>query len=154
MAKDITGWLEGLGLGKYAKTFAENEITLAALPYLTDDDLKDVGVSLGARRIILAAIAELHARNLADEPIASVEQSKPARPAEPERRQLSIMFCDLVGSTELSQRLDPEILREIMRQYQDAVAGAVSRYEGHVAKFLGDGVLACPPSAPLRQMGA
>ncbi|MCP4385207.1 MAG: AAA family ATPase [Hyphomicrobiales bacterium] len=142
MATDIAGWLEGLGLGKYVATFAENEITKTALPHITEDDLKDVGVSLGARRIILAAIAELQATNLAGESVASVEPSESVQRAEPERRQLSIMFCDLVGSTELSQRLDPEELREVMRQYQDVVAGAVSRYEGHVAKFLGDGVLA------------
>ncbi len=142
MTKDITSWLEGLGLGKYAAIFAENEIDPAALPHLTDDDLKDIGVALGSRRIILASIVEFQAGKVRDDPIPSSEHGEPIPPAEAERRQLSIMFCDLVGSTELSQRLDPEDLREIMRQYQDAVAGAVSRYEGHVAKFLGDGVLA------------
>lgn len=140
MTTDVTTWLEGLGLGKYATTFAENEITLAAIPHLTDDDLKDVRVSLGARRIILAAVADLRTSHAPDEPIMAMERGEPGRQAE--RRQLSIMFCDLVGSTELSQRLDPEDLRTVMRQYQGVVAGAVSRYEGHVAKFLGDGVLA------------
>ena len=142
MIQDIDNWLEGLGLGKYVTAFADNEIAPAALPHLTDDDLKDIGVALGARRIILAAIAEFRMEQTRDVTVPSPGQGEPIPTDEAERRQLSIMFCDLVGSTELSQRLDPEDLREIMRQYQDAVSGAVSRYEGHVAKFLGDGVLA------------
>ena len=91
---------------------------------------------------MFVAIAKRHAGNEASESIPLTRNAEPTGPSVAERRQLSIMFCDLVGSTELSQRLDPEDLREVMRRYQDAVAGSVSRYEGHVAKFLGDGVLA------------
>jgi class 3 adenylate cyclase len=139
MAADIATWLDELNLGKYRETFAENEITLAALPHLSDDDLKEIGVSLGARRVMLAAIAKLQVEDAASAPAPA---SSAARPAEAERRQLTVMFCDLVGSTELSQRLDPEDLAEVMRRYQDAVSGALTRYQGYVAKFLGDGVLA------------
>ena len=140
MARDIGQWLEGLGLGRYAEAFADNEIDLDALPHITEEDLKEIGVALGARRKLLATIAKLGesakpatAEERADNRSASVEA---------ERRQLTVMFCDLVGSTALSQRLDPEDLREVMRRYQDTVAGVVARFEGHVAKFLGDGVLA------------
>ncbi len=138
MARDIGEWLEDLGLGRYADAFAENEIDLDALPHVTEDDLKDVGVALGARRKLLAAIAQLDAAPAATVEVSGDERASP----EAERRQLTVMFVDLVGSTELSRRLDPEDLREVMRRYQDAVAGAITRYEGYVAKFLGDGVLA------------
>ncbi len=140
MAADIRKWLEGLRLDKYAEAFAENEIDLDALPHITEDDLKEIGVALGARRKLLAAIAELVPTTELTPEKAAVNE-RPAS-AEAERRQLTVLFCDLVGSTELSHRLDPEDLREVMRRYQDAVAGAVTRYAGHVAKYLGDGVLA------------
>ncbi len=135
MVGDIREWLEGLGLGKYVEVFAENEIDLDFLPLLSEGDLNEIGLPMGPRKKLLAAIAELgpSAPTLADPAMAAHEA---------ERRQLTVMFVDLVGSTELSQRLDPEDLREVMRHYQDAVSGAVTRYEGYVAKFLGDGVLA------------
>jgi predicted ATPase/class 3 adenylate cyclase len=140
MARDIGEWLEGLGLGGYAEAFADNEIDLHALPHITDDDLKEIGVALGARRKLLAAIDQL---GDSAEPAAAEERSDDrSSGADAERRQLTMMFVDLVGSTELSVKLDPEDLREVMRGYQDAVAGAVTRYGGHVAKYLGDGVLA------------
>ncbi|MEE8197814.1 MAG: hypothetical protein V3T69_11635, partial [Acidiferrobacterales bacterium] len=135
MARDINEWLEDLGLGKYAEVFAENEIDLAALPHVTEEDLKEIGVALGARRNLLAAIAALGEVGAA---AAAVPGPLPLGAPEAERRQLTVMFCDLVGSTALSQRLDPEDLREVMRRYQDTVAGVVARFEGHVAKFLGD----------------
>ncbi|MCZ6811750.1 MAG: hypothetical protein O7D97_07060 [Planctomycetota bacterium] len=113
------------------------------LSELSDDDLSQLGLSLGHRRKFLKAVAELTAGAQREAP-TDVAEASPASPkrAEAERRQLTVMFCDLVGSTELSRRLDPEDLREVMRRYQDAVAGAVTGYEGYVAKFLGDGVLA------------
>ncbi|MCZ6522454.1 MAG: AAA family ATPase [Alphaproteobacteria bacterium] len=140
MARDIGEWLEGLGLDRYAEAFADNEIDLRALPHITEEDLKEMGVALGARRKMLAAIAELG--DWAEPATADEMSEDRSAGAEAERRQLTVMFCDLVGSTALSRQLDPEDLREVMRRYQDAVAGAVARYEGHVAKFLGDGVLA------------
>ncbi len=141
---DVRQWLEALELGKYAGLFAENDIDFEVLTELADDDLKELGLSLGHRKKLLKAINNLAG---ASEPApisepATTQPASPAQSTEAERRQLTVMFCDLVGSTALSQRLDPEDLRELMRLYQDAVAGAVTRYGGHVAKYLGDGVLA------------
>ncbi len=138
MALNIDQWLQGLGLAKYSGLFAENEIGLDVLPDLTEVDLKDLGIPLGDRKRLLKSIV-----SLSDRPAeSSTPKARPAPSVEAERRQLTVMFCDLVGSTELSRRLDPEDLREVMRRYQDAAAGAITRYEGYVAKFLGDGVLA------------
>jgi class 3 adenylate cyclase len=129
---DIGEWLHGLGLQSYEQTFRDNGIDLEVLPRLTVDDLKEIGVrAVGHRRKILDAIGLL-----------PIDRTAARAPPSPERRQLTLMFVDLVGSTDLSRRLDPEELREIMRAYQNTVAGEISRLEGHVAKFLGDGVLA------------
>ena len=111
--QSIAEWLEKLGLGQYAQCFAENGIDLSDLRHLTDQDLKDIGVLLGHRRRILAAIAEF-ARPTTPEPTAA---TKPERQDFAERRQLTVMFCDLVGSTALSGRLDPEDLRGIIGAY-------------------------------------
>lgn len=140
MVDDVHQWLENLGLNRYLDTFVENEIDLAALPYITEADLKEMGVALGARRRLLAAAQSGDNEASPANRISEGEQEQ--RSSAAERRQLTVMFCDLVGSTALSRQLDPEDLRDIMRRYQDAVAGAVSRYSGHVAKYLGDGVLA------------
>ena len=140
MAEDIGQWLEELGLGKFATVFAEAEITFDALPHLTQDDLKELGLPMGPRKIVSAAIAELAAPA---SPIEVVDTDKSsARRGEAERRQLTVMFCDLVGSTALSGSLDPEEIRDVIMNYQNAVAGVVTRFEGHVAKYMGDGVLA------------
>ncbi|APG93193.1 ATP-binding protein [Sinorhizobium americanum] len=128
---DIASWLDRLGLAKYTAAFTANEIDLDALRHLSDDDLKELGLPVGPRRKVLAAIAALAAGTM----------SAPA-PREPERRQLTIMFVDLVGSTQLSQRLDPEEMRDVIRAYQSAVSAEIGRYEGRVAKLMGDGVLA------------
>jgi predicted ATPase/class 3 adenylate cyclase len=145
MAEEIGGWLQDLGLGKYVDAFVENEITLDELPALTEDDLKELGLPMGPRRRVLMAIDALKG-SPRDTVVAAdageVLSPEPATAAPVERRQLTVLFCDLVGSTELSARLDPEDLREVMRRYQDTVAGVVARFEGHVAKLLGDGVLA------------
>jgi class 3 adenylate cyclase len=140
MADDITGWLERLGLGRYAQAFADNDIEFSNLARLTEDDLKELGLSIGHRRTLQSAIETLSPDGLRNTPEAPATKG-PAQTAEAERRQLTVMFCDLVGSTELSSRLDPEDLRQIMQRYQDVVSGCVARYGGHVAKFLGDGVL-------------
>ena len=142
MAGDIREWLKGLGLGKYAETFAENEVEFRVLPELTGEDLREMDVPLGPRKLLLKAIAELQVDGGAAKAAASEALTQGAAATEAERRQLTVMFVDLVGSTALSSELDPEDLREVMRSYQDAVAGVVARYEGHVGKFLGDGVLA------------
>ena len=144
MNGDIERWLASLALGKYAEVFAENDVDFEVLPELSDDELKELGVSLGHRKKLLKAIAALEGvpAPVADAATGPGQRAADRPRAEAERRQLTIMFCDLVGSTELSARLDPEDLREIMRRYQDAVAGSVTRYGGYVAKYLGDGVLA------------
>jgi class 3 adenylate cyclase/tetratricopeptide (TPR) repeat protein len=133
---DISGWLQSLGLGQYAEAFARNDIDLEVLPELSEADLRELGLTLGHRRKLLKAIAALTARQ---EPAPTPE--RPRSKPEAERRQLSLMFVDLVDSTALSHRLDPEELSEIIRRYQKAVADEVTRFEGHVAKFMGDGVL-------------
>ena len=141
MTDKIGNWLEELGLGKYADVFVESEIDLDTLPYLTDEALEKIGVALGARLKILAAIAAQSSEGLAGEAKVApmVELTSPRRNAE--RRQLTVMFCDLVGSTDLSGSLDPEELRAVILAYQNAVAGEATRFAGHVARFMGDGVL-------------
>ena len=130
---NIGEWLNRLELGQYAQAFAENDIDFRSLSELTEDDLKEIGVSLGHRRILLKAIADL-AESAPPDPI-------PAAPfAEAERRHLTVMFCDLVGSTELSFRLDPEDLRGIIQLYQSSCAKVVERYGGYIAQYLGDGI--------------
>jgi class 3 adenylate cyclase/predicted ATPase len=142
MAEDIPQWLNRLGLGQYVQAFAENGVELQHLPHLTDDDLKELGLPLGPRRHLQAAIETLSADQPSIRPVPPPSQEPEPQPAEAERRQLTVMFCDLVGSTELSQKLDPEELREVMRRYHDAVARTITAHQGHVAKLLGDGVLA------------
>lgn len=152
---DLVKFLQSLGFKEYTTSFVENRIDEEVLPLLSDDDLKTLGVNaLGDRRKILKAIANLGAVDVPkDEKQSEPLKAKPKPPAVKqqlersassggERRQLSVLFCDLVGSTELSGQLDPEDLREIIRQYQDSVAGSISRYNGYLARFVGDGVLA------------
>jgi class 3 adenylate cyclase len=132
--QQIAEWLAGIGLGRYAQIFVDNGIDLDVLPDLREEDLEGLGVLLGHRRKLLRAIANLAVADRS----ASGEI---ARPSEAERRQLTVMFCDMVGSMALSSRLDPEDMREVIRLYQDTCAGVVARYDGFVAKFMGDGVL-------------
>ena len=140
---DIAAWLASLGLERYNQVFHENEIDVGVLPRLTADDLKDIGVVIvGHRRKLLEAIADLQT----PQGNASVPHAPPlagaARRPDAERRHLTVMFIDLVGSTALSAQLDPEDMRDIIRLYQNTVAGEITRFEGHIAKFMGDGVLA------------
>jgi class 3 adenylate cyclase/predicted ATPase len=138
----VADWLQKLGLGKYAQSFAENDISFSILPELTDQDLKELGVaSLGHRRQLLRAIAELTAGEPpSSKPIAELIEP-PAPRDTAERRQVTVMFSDLVGSTALSARMDPEDLREVISAYQKCVAESVQRFGGFVAKYMGDGVL-------------
>ena len=142
--QQIADWLEKLGMSEYAPRFAENRIDFSVLPDLTDQDLEKLGVVLGDRRKMLRAILNLEATNKSAPDIA-VEATASAVPVRlhdtAERRQVTVMFSDLVGSTALSARLDPEDLREIISAYQKCVAETVRRYGGYVAKFMGDGVL-------------
>jgi predicted ATPase/class 3 adenylate cyclase len=136
--QQVADWLEKIGLGQYAQRFAENDIDLSVLPHLTDADLEKIGVSLGHRRKILAAIADLSGRAQSmPEPV----RSEPRLKETAERRQVTVLFSDLVGSTALSARMDPEDLREVFSAYQKCVAQTVQRFGGFVAKYMGDGVL-------------
>src|SRR5438477_423852 len=138
-AMDVGGWLRSLGLGQYEALFRASEIDADILPELTDVDLEKLGVPLGHRKRLLRAISGLPA----PEVLATASSSTRARPQDAaERRQLTVMFCDLIGSTAMSTRFDPEELREEIRAYQNTVSGVVARYDGFVAKFMGDGVLA------------
>lgn len=143
MAIDIAEWLHGLGLARYARAFAENAIDWEVLPKLTSDDLREIGVAtVGDRRKLLEAIATLRepAQGGTVVPPSSATVAAP-RVAEAERRQLTVMFCDLMGSTALSARLDPEDLREVIRAYHHAVAEIVAGTDGFVSRYFGDGVL-------------
>jgi len=135
---DIGAWLRDLGLGQYEAVFRENEVEADVLPDLTEADLEKIGLPLGPRKRILKAITKLNTPPTQAEPTPSVT----AKPDAAERRQLTVMFSDLVGSTALSARLDPEDMRRVIRAYQDACSGVVARYDGFVAKFMGDGILA------------
>ena len=137
--QQIADWLEKLGMSEYAQRFAENGINVAALPHLTDQDLKDVGVLLGYRRVMLAAISKL--AGVAPATPAPTVRAEPEPRDTAERRQVTVMFSDLVGSTVLSARMDPEDLREVISAYQKCVAETVRRFDGFVAKYMGDGVL-------------
>src|SRR5215472_9282049 len=140
---DVGGWLRGLGLGQYEALFRASEIDADILPELTDVDLEKLGVPLGHRKRLLRAISGLGAPGTLAETVAAPSAITAAKPYDAaERRQLTMMFCDLVGSTPLSTRFDPEELREELRAYQNAVSDGVARYDGFVAKFMGDGVLA------------
>ena len=142
-AMDVEGWLRSLGLEQYEAAFRENNIDDTILPSLTKEDLKELGVgSVGHRRKLLDAIAALRAEACEPAPLSDVplEVHKAAKDAA-ERRQVTVMFSDLVGSTALSARLDPEDLREVISAYQRCVADTVRRFGGFVARYMGDGVL-------------
>jgi class 3 adenylate cyclase len=135
---DIGGWLRELGLERYEQAFRDNEIDLRVLPELTADDLKELGVAaIGHRRLLLKAIADLAPRAgpAAAEDVPIVSPANATSTTEAERRQLTVMFCDLVGSTPLSTRFDPEDLREIVGAYHRCVADTVGRFGGFVAKY-------------------
>ena len=138
---DIRDWLEALALGEYAEAFEAEKIDPGAVPELTEDDLKELGLPMGPRRIVLKAAKVLatsgeKAGRETGTPSEAVGQRREA-----ERRQLTVLFCDMVGSTALSEKLDPEDLRDVMRAYQDACAGAIHRFDGHIAQTLGDGLM-------------
>ena len=141
---DIVVWLRSMGLGRYEAVFRENEIDETVLPSLTHETLKELGVTaVGHRLKLLDAIAALR------DDASGNALSCPSTPSEPsarpedraERRQVTVIFSDLVGSTALSARMDPEDLREVISSYQKCVAETVQRFGGFVAKYMGDGVL-------------
>jgi class 3 adenylate cyclase len=141
---DVAAWLRGLGLEQYEPAFRDNRIDAEILPKLTGEDLKEIGVAaVGDRRKLLEAIAALRdgaAPSPDREQRPEVPGSAPVPQAE--RRQLTVLFCDLVGSTALSARLDPEDLRAVIGAYHRCAAAVIERAGGYVAKYMGDGVLA------------
>ena len=136
--KGIAEWLASLGLGEYAQRFAENAIDLSVIRDLTEQDLKDLGVLLGHRRKMLRAIAELDQAALA--PAETATELVPRDEAE--RRHLTVMFCDLVGSTALSAQLDPEEMWRVIASYHACIGEVIGHYQGIIARYMGDGVLA------------
>ena len=139
--QQIAEWLDELGLSEHTERFVENKIDVAVLPLLTDEDLKEIGIPLGHRRKILAAINQ-GTRAAQPAPVAGPAPSTELKGRDaPERRYMTVLFSDLVGSTALSARMDPEDLREVITAYQTCVAEAVGRFGGFVAKYMGDGAL-------------
>jgi class 3 adenylate cyclase/predicted ATPase len=158
----LGGWLVELGLEQYAEVFEQEEVTLDDLPHLSSADLKELGLPLGPRNRILRAAAAISAGEpvsvpVAAEPVQAPEKPAPAPAAAPvsasakppnesapqgERRQLTVMFCDMVGFTALASRVDPEVLQKIIRIYEDGCAAAITRYDGYVFQRLGDGIVA------------
>jgi class 3 adenylate cyclase/tetratricopeptide (TPR) repeat protein len=136
-AEEFRSWLEAQDIGNLYELFSSNDIDFEVLRELSDADLKELGLSLGLRRRIQKLIRE----ELVKESPTETTVLQPA-PGRAERRQLTVMFVDLVDSTAMATRLDPEEMGEVIRAYQNAVAGEIARVEGHVAKFMGDGVLA------------
>jgi hypothetical protein len=145
MAMDVASWLRKLGLERYETAFRENDIDAIILPNLTAGDLKDLGItSVGHRRHLLEAIDALRSKTAPAgfeprSPRHSEDRGPPETAAE--RRPLSVMFCDIIGSTALSSRLDPEDLGEVIRTYQARVATTIQLFDGYIAHYVGDGVL-------------
>jgi class 3 adenylate cyclase len=145
-ALEIGNWLESLGLGQYRKVFIDQEIDPQLLPDLTEDELKSMGLPLGARKKIIKAAGALQVRG--HEPLradlaGTLGAKSGSRPVQlAERRNLTVLTCDMVESTALATRVDPEQLREIMYGYFDACSGVVENFGGFVAKYTGDGLMA------------
>ena len=149
--QQIADWLKTLGMSEYAELFAKNRIDFSVLPDLTDHDLEKLGVLLGDRRKMLRAIVNLEAAEKSA-PALTVAAPASAVPVglhdTAERRQVTVMFSDLVGSTALSGRMDPEDLREVISAYQKCVAETVQRFGGFVAKYMGETVCWCTLAIP------
>lgn len=152
LVPDIGEWLESLDLGKYAGAFAENEIGFDVLSELSEDDLREIGLPMGSRKRLMRAIRELTGDDRESDEAAAASANDAARAdgvpeteaaivPGGERRQLTVMFCDLVGSTELASRFDPEDLGEIIGSFRDACAQVISQFDGYIAKYMGDGIL-------------
>ena len=139
---DVASWLRDLDLERYEATFRENDVRPEVLGHLTADDLKELGVAaVGHRRQLLVAIAKLRDDNDAPPPAVSTTDDDRTSTYAGERRQLTVMFCDLVGSTALSERLDPEELRGLLHAYRTLCGEVITRYDGFVARYVGDGIL-------------
>jgi class 3 adenylate cyclase/tetratricopeptide (TPR) repeat protein len=137
---DVSAWLQELGLGRYAKAFEDNEIDFDSLPYLTEKMLEQIGLPLGPRARLLAAISELASGPARETKPAEAAKARATAVPTAERRQITVMFCDLVDSTKLAARLDPEDFGSVMKAFQSACAVVIERYAGHVSQYRGDGI--------------
>ena len=137
-------WLKTLGLEQYAPLFLENEVDFATVQILSDSDLKELGLPFGPRKRILSAVADLKPVTVNGTPANTGRRASDGSAAavDAERRQLTVLFCDMVGFTELASRLDPEVLQSVIRRYEDICAVCITRYEGYVFQRLGDGIVA------------
>src|SRR4051812_46615760 len=141
IGRNLAEWLGRYGLDQYATLFEQNNVDESVLPDLTESDLEKLGISLGHRKKLLKAIA-----SLAPEPTVEIRVDRsnqtPVQQRDPELRHITVVFCDLVGATQLAERLDPEDLQTLTEVYRKTCSAAVSRYGGHVARYFGDGVMA------------
>src|ERR1700691_1595504 len=138
---DVRTWLAGIGLGQYADTFEANDVEMDLLNGVDDQMLKDIGVTSAGHRLRLrSAIAKLASTSDATANVSAIAAPEVATPSG-ERRQLTVMFCDLVGSTALSEKLDPEDLRSLLHAYRMHCGKVIARYDGFVARYVGDGIL-------------
>jgi class 3 adenylate cyclase/tetratricopeptide (TPR) repeat protein len=138
----ITDLLKSLELEQYAQLLIDNHVDLKTLQILTDDDLKELGLPFGPRKRLLSALSESRQPQGRQQQTKLPDESAPAAGAEGERRQLTVLFCDMVGFTEIAHRVDPEVLQTIIRSYEDACSECITRYEGYVFQCLGDGIVA------------
>ncbi|MFO0996019.1 MAG: adenylate/guanylate cyclase domain-containing protein [Alphaproteobacteria bacterium] len=138
---DLGQWLQSIGLGQLEQRFAAHDVDFEVLRDLTETDLMELGLSLGQRKRLLKALDALAIRGLSPTSAQS-EWSRPPRLVDAERRQMTVMFCDLAGFTAISERFDPEDVRSMLAAYQEVCAEVIARYEGHIARYLGDGILA------------
>ena len=147
--KSFSQWLTEIGLESYAAVFSGNKVDFDVLRSLTESDLRELGVALGDRKRLLQAIAKLDGQSDTRRTISPTDAPPNPSPvvssavdsSTGERRQLTVMFCDLVGSTALSEKLDPEELRSLLHEYRTVCGEVISRYEGFVARYVGDGIL-------------
>src|SRR5262249_42978869 len=139
---DLRQWLESIGLRQYADLFAQNQVDYDVLSDLSEQDLEKLGIPLGHRKKLLRAMPQQPATRPPALPGDEHDESTHAAQIGAERRHLTVLICDLVDSTALSARLDPEDLRQILHDFQSCCGEAIRRYEGHIARFMGDGVLA------------
>ncbi|MEE9582789.1 MAG: adenylate/guanylate cyclase domain-containing protein, partial [Acidimicrobiia bacterium] len=143
MSDRVRQWLQRLGLEDWESVFAENDIDADVLPELTNADLKELGLTLGQRKKLLKAIAALQSSESVEStlPADNEPTAAPVESSHAERRHLTVMFCDLVGSTALSERLDPEELREVIGDFHEVCADAITTFDGYIARYMGDGLL-------------
>ena len=141
---DVCQWLKSVGLGRFADLFATNDIDCETLLLLRDDDFDKLGISLGYRKKLVKAAAEFrYSKATASDALNRISRLARSAGIQAERRHLTVLICDIIGSTRLSTRLDPEDLAEVLREFQNTCGNVIRYYDGHIARFMGDAILAC-----------